>query len=305
MRSKMMKNVILKRLLASAVDILIALVPAFVVNPSFPTIDISWLILANLLVVCCAIPIVAQGRTPGDILLRIRPMSLRTTHLSLKNLLTRNLVYVLYLSTIASERTDPVSVSCLAVLCLSTYSIVFSNKNKYSENLTGLDLIFKTRFVDARKGRIRMKINDISSFLAKYHGFDDCVLVGIDWRDHGLMIDIQLNSIYGPDGGLRGNLDEEELVSFRCSLVQEFHLSNALNQDQVLRPEEMTWSRNIISQIRLEEGSEMLRKYDKLSIQFHHIAIRWENQDQRIDVVCSDLEFFQQTPRLLNKEPRA
>jgi hypothetical protein len=145
---------------------------------------------------------------------------------------------------------------------------------------------------------------NISELLEKYHNFDECVLVDIDWRDYGLTVDLAFNYIWQENGTIRANLDAEEIVILRFKLVQELHVIGALNEAKITQPEAVDWGINTVALVKMEEKEEFLNKYRNFSIPFHHVAVRWE-YERRIDIVFSDLEVFRKTPRIVGRRGQA
>lgn len=144
-----------------------------------------------------------------------------------------------------------------------------------------------------------MKIDDIDAFLQRFRNFDDCVLLGLEWRDLGHTLDCLINTIYGPDGSVRCNLEVEERVIFRFTTVLEVRIANGLTEYQLEHLEDIEWSHNIFSQIKVEVDSDLLAKYEHLHRNIHHVSIRWERKEKRIDVVFSEMEYFWKTPQIL------
>ena len=143
-----------------------------------------------------------------------------------------------------------------------------------------------------------MTITDVDAFLTTYHNFDDCALLGIDWRDHGHTVDFVINNIYRPDGSLRDNLDVEERVTIRFTTVLELCIANGFTRYQLEHLGEIEWSHNIFSQIKLEVDSERLLKYEHLEWNIHHLSILWENEEKRVDIVFSGMEYFWKAPHI-------
>lgn len=144
-----------------------------------------------------------------------------------------------------------------------------------------------------------MKIDDIKAFLSTYHNFDDCVLLGFEWRDLGHTLDCHINNIYRPDGLVRDHLEVEQRGTLRFKTVHEFRFANGFTQYQLEHLEEIEWSSNIFSQMKLETESELLANYKHLRLKAHHLSIRWERKEKRMDIVFSDLEYFWKTPQII------
>ncbi len=131
----------------------------------------------------------------------------------------------------------------------------------------------------------------IKSLLASYRNFQECVLLDIKWLHYGTTIELTFDYSWNKQGKIRENLNEKEPIVMSFKLVQEFHLTNALNESMVLDPYRINWGINEVAAIRLEEHSTMLKPYEELPKEFQHIAILWERGNmRRIDVVFSELE---------------
>lgn len=142
------KTIVYKRVFSSMIDIFVATIPIIFLNYfDIINIGISVSFLINFTFICCVIPIISNGQTLGDILLKIRIVSLDTNGTSLLRVIVRNITYDIILTILTSEIEDHVVLISMGVIFLILYAAMFSNKNKYSEFLTTLDLIFKTKYI--------------------------------------------------------------------------------------------------------------------------------------------------------------
>ena len=136
-------------------------------------------------------------------------------------------------------------------------------------------------------------MNRIQELLDKYQTLGECVILNINWLHYGTTIELVFDYVWDDDGKIRTDLEQEDRITLRFRLVQEFHLKNALNSSMVLEPQEMNWGINEIARIKLVENENMLRPYASLPKEFHHIAILWERGDQRrIDIVFSEFDII-------------
>ncbi len=145
--------IIFKRICAAIIDIGISFLPSYLVTNyiSNIVIDISLFFFINYFIVACIIPIISKGKTIGDILVKIKLKSIDNNELNIKRILTRNTIYVVGSSMFLSVRDDYFFDVVFIISWLALYCVIFSNKNKYSENLTILDLIFKTNYTEEIK----------------------------------------------------------------------------------------------------------------------------------------------------------
>jgi hypothetical protein len=108
------------------------------------------------------------------------------------------------------------------------------------------------------------------------------------WKDYGTVIEFPFNYIWSSDGSIRANLEQEQIVTVHFNIVQEVHIKNAFNISMVLFPEKINWGSCEVAILEIEDRKDMLYHYNSYPVDFHHAAIKWEN-DRRIDIVFSDM----------------
>ena len=143
------QRIIWKRIGAALYDIVIVTIPSGIVAYYLESIkiDFSNYFLIGFLFVECVLPIFTNGRTVGDSIFKIRLVTIEGTAVKTKIFVLRNLAYVLVFAATIGYRDDevPFISSLISISCI--YLTLLSKKNKYSEYLTGLDFVFKTKYI--------------------------------------------------------------------------------------------------------------------------------------------------------------
>jgi len=145
-----MKNrVIIRRVGAAIFDIIVSIIPILPLIPRLEELQLhfSVVFLIDLFIVGCIIPIITKGKTVGDSIFRIKLVTIEGKEVSRTKIFLRSVCYILFLAGISSELDDKLSVTYLGVSFIAGYIVILTNKNKYSENLTALDFLYKTKFV--------------------------------------------------------------------------------------------------------------------------------------------------------------
>lgn len=136
----------LKRLFALAFDLVIAVIPAMIVIFDSPNSEIGFLNLAWVIFLTETIitTLVVGNGTLGDHFLRLKVVNVDGSQLTRWKLLLRNTSYGLILYLPISDTSDHIMVIISVVVIVSAFLAVFSNKNKYRENMAAVDFVFKT-----------------------------------------------------------------------------------------------------------------------------------------------------------------
>ncbi|RMG79143.1 MAG: hypothetical protein D6707_08680 [Bacteroidetes bacterium] len=138
---------ILKRIIATVLDILIAFIPVSIVgnylNSTLNSIFLQsiffyWLHTSILLVV-------TKQYTFGEKLVRIRVKHLKCDKPSVKTLVFRNLFFGFYLILIALSLGNKFEFVLVLMLFLSLNVFIFF-KNKNNKPMTAIDFVFKTYY---------------------------------------------------------------------------------------------------------------------------------------------------------------
>jgi hypothetical protein len=129
----------------------------------------------------------------------------------------------------------------------------------------------------------------IRDYLEDHYGFRECILQDVAWRRFGTVLDLVFDFIWASDGVVRQDLDKPQLVRIRLHVVQELHVVNALNDAQVLRPEDLTWGLSEVARVDLIDDPAVLARYQALPLAWHHIRCSWEGSRQ-LDIVFSYME---------------
>ena len=142
------KSIPQKRIYASIIDLTMVLVPAFLTrsrfqDPGFGFMLVTWI---DLVVVCCVLPVITRGKTIGDSVFRIRLVGLDDAGIPPAKLLLRNAIYAAYLGIALGEMDDHIFFVAAMVGFVASFLSILSRNNKFSENLSTLDFIFKTKY---------------------------------------------------------------------------------------------------------------------------------------------------------------
>ena len=132
-------------------------------------------------------------------------------------------------------------------------------------------------------------VSEMKRVLERYNKFQECVLTDIVWTNQGTSLEIVFDYIWGEDGKIRSNVDQQAKVVLRFSLVQEFHMRAGLNQAMLAEPDRINWGINEIALVDIDEDETALAPYCGLSLPFYHAIILWETE-RRIDIVFSHLD---------------
>lgn len=137
-------------------------------------------------------------------------------------------------------------------------------------------------------------MNEYKELLKKYKDFQECVLLGIEWKNFGLTVDFVFDYFWAKEKE-KDNIDKEYPVIVRFNLIQEIHIIRDLNAQVIKNPEEVNWGINEISKISIEETEEVLSRYKNLPKPFYLAIIYWEKR-RKIEIIFSDMEII---PRYL------
>jgi hypothetical protein len=143
----------------------------------------------------------------------------------------------------------------------------------------------------------------MDDLVRSFNRFQECIIVEMRLLDYQTTLELIFDYIWAPDGTIRPNLDAEERVRLQFRLVQEIHITNALNDSQLREPEMMNWGMNEVAWVEIKDDEAYLKKYNNYSHGFHHAEILWEGdkvlrrageKTRRIDVVFADLEIVRE-----------
>lgn len=141
-----------------------------------------------------------------------------------------------------------------------------------------------------------MKANnkaEIRRLLEGFRNFQECVVEDVKWLDFGTTVEVQLDYTWTDAGQIRPDLEHPEIIVMKFRLVQEFRLSNALNDVMCAEPEQIGWGISEVDVVRLFNEDFFLRQYQFLPAPFHHVAFMFGG-DRRIDIIFSELEVSKQ-----------
>lgn len=135
-----------KRLTSFGIELLFAAVASGIVSLAKPGNDlgflwVTWFALALETVIST---IILGFGTVGDALVKLRTVRLDGLNLTRWRLLLRNVTYIFVLSGPLIDPHDVYNISIGVLIIVLLYLPVFSTRNIYGENMSALDLLFKT-----------------------------------------------------------------------------------------------------------------------------------------------------------------
>jgi hypothetical protein len=131
------------------------------------------------------------------------------------------------------------------------------------------------------------KTSELESVLARWNGFPECILELIRSSDYGTAIELSFRYVWKNEKDVFRDDEEAPIVTLRLLLVQEFKIFNALNQAQLLRPENLNWGFAEVASVRKGKGSD---SHERLG--FSTLECLWEGE-RRIVAVFKDLEVIE------------
>ena len=141
-----------KRVLSILIDLTIPL--AFIIGIYLTqernTIDINYemiYILVFTLLTLLSTAITGYG-TLGDIILKIKTVNLNGQHTGRIKLFIRNLLYCLAWYAFIEMFHDVLFIFLIVIPWVLSYLVMFSTNNKFNQNMTALDILFKTVVID-------------------------------------------------------------------------------------------------------------------------------------------------------------
>lgn len=132
--------------------------------------------------------------------------------------------------------------------------------------------------------------NDIRRLLKEHGNFAECVIEQMTLSDYGTTFTVVMSC----DWAQRSRRQEDEssppiFISFSFRLVQELHVTNALNAAMLTIPESLNWGMNEVSAVQVVEENPIFWPNPHQDRRFSRVAFLWEG-GRRIDVVFSDLD---------------
>lgn len=140
---------------------------------------------------------------------------------------------------------------------------------------------------------------EIKEALSRYRFLQECVLTSINFSDQLTGVELSFNYIYGNDGALRSDVDRNQIVTLKLSLIQAFRMKGGLNANQLLNPEMINWGLNEVSIVKILDNSSLLKECINLNVKLHHLEILWET-DRSIDIIFNSMKIFE-SPKLVNE----
>jgi hypothetical protein len=139
--------------------------------------------------------------------------------------------------------------------------------------------------------------SEIRDALSRYKFLQECILTNVNFVNHLADVDISFNYIYDVNGNFRTDMNRNQIVTLRLSLIQWFQMNGGLTSNQLLYPEKMDWGSSEVSIVRISSDSALLKEHVSLNIRLHHLEILWET-NRRIDIIFSTMEIFE-GPKLI------
>lgn len=133
----------------------------------------------------------------------------------------------------------------------------------------------------------------METLLQQYNQFRECILLDVEWLLEGFRIQCTFDYIWGKPGVVRDNLDEELRVAVTFEAVRDFRIRNDWSRAMMADPERMDWGVSEIALIEVKDDSDFLRPFESEDGRGRHLAVLWEGDLRRIDVVCSQLEIHE------------
>ena len=127
--------------------------------------------------------------------------------------------------------------------------------------------------------------------LKKYNFLQECILKDIVWKDYTTNLDLVFKNIWTDKGSLRVDLDQERLLVLKFKFVQEFHFTGGLQKDILHHSELVNWGLNEISFLKVEENSNLLKKYNQQN-ELNHMNIIWEGK-RKISLIFRTLNLME------------
>ncbi|MHB1458025.1 MAG: hypothetical protein ACYC0V_14040 [Armatimonadota bacterium] len=127
------------------------------------------------------------------------------------------------------------------------------------------------------------KYQDIQQQLDEYGSFADWMIVDILWRDYGTTLILSLEN----NGG-EPSVPERSAINLRFRLVQEFHLSNGLNETQLQDMSVINWGLSVIEGIDVNSAISFTSRYILLPMKFYHADVLL-GVERRIDIIFADM----------------
>ena len=141
-----------KRLLSLLIDVVVVFIPSYLSFVGQTVFALHTLFFIDFALVTALSSFISGKGTIGDRFLSLTTVSVLATPLSKLKLTFRNLSYCLYLflavDRILDHSSDFTENMVLVSLVVCLYLAVFSNKNIYKQNMTGLDALFKTTIIE-------------------------------------------------------------------------------------------------------------------------------------------------------------
>ena len=136
------------------------------------------------------------------------------------------------------------------------------------------------------------KLEKLRMRLHEYYDFEECIIEDVRWREYGSVIDLVFLYIWDEEHRVRKDIDSGPRIILRFSLVQEWHLYNALNSSMLENPECLNWGLSEVACVRIGEAREFTSAYKSSPRSFYHAVIHWEGE-RRIDIIFRDLEIIE------------
>lgn len=131
-------------------------------------------------------------------------------------------------------------------------------------------------------------VDSPETLLARYHGFQECLLTDVRWDRFGTAIHLDFAYIWA-DGPQRDQLlPEPRTVTLTLDGVQEFSVKNRLSSAVLSHPERLDWGLTEISQVRMGHPAGRGGSGAGSDGTADHLIIEWESA-RRIDAVFAQM----------------
>ena len=152
MEMKDSRMIVIRRFVAGTIDVVIALLSSlltYLYIRTQLTMECNFYFLAWCMyfVPTIIFPIAYRYGTIGDRLFKIINVHIDGRRITLFKLLLKNFLLWFLLGMTFPDFYDEYTVWLYRISIFLMYIVILSNKNKYKENMTAMDMLFKTKYI--------------------------------------------------------------------------------------------------------------------------------------------------------------
>jgi hypothetical protein len=142
------------------------------------------------------------------------------------------------------------------------------------------------------------------NMLKSYKYFQECILLDLDWKHHGLVLDLVFDYVWDKSGTIRRD-EKIERVIIRLSLVQEVQFMTGLDYTALDNIENLNWGMDEIAIVKIINDGELLYKYRSFDRQLFHLLVDWDFSSiefkRNLNVIFSEMKIIDERKLLLSK----